>query len=288
MSGTAGARHQGGNRGRQRERRAGAAVTEGPTSGARADLDEWLRRAMSGAQGTQLGTGYQGAVHLYASPVGNVVVKQPHQGRWLSPLWRYLLRREAAVYARLGGIPGIPRSYGLLDGRYLLLEHVPGPSYRGHETRLADRERFFALLLDTLRAMHAAGVAHGDLKRKDNLIVGPEERPYLIDFGIATHRQAAAGVLGQRWFEHVRQGDYNAWIKLKYGRRIDLAEAPAVLSAADAELYAPLWTERIARAIRVPWQKLTLRRPRQRWRQRREQNERREQSDGDAPGRGRR
>lgn len=226
---------------------------------------------MSAARGTQLGTGYQGAVHLYASPVGDVVVKQPHPARWLSPLWRHLLRREAAVYARLGGIPGIPRSYGLLDGRYLLLEHVPGPSYRGAETRLVDRERFFALLLTTLRAMHAAGVAHGDLKRKDNVIVGPGERPYLIDFGIATRHKASGGSFGHWWFEHVRQGDYNAWIKLKYGRRIDPTEASAVLSAADAEIYKPLWSERLARAIRVPWQKISLRRPRQRWRRRREQ-----------------
>ena len=228
---------------------------------------------MSAAHGTRLGTGYQGAVHLYASPIGDVVVKQPHQGRSLSPLWRHLLRREAAVYARLVGIAGIPRSYGLLDGRYLLLEHVPGPSYRGQETRLADRERFFALLLETLRAMHAAGVAHGDLKRKDNVIVGPGERPYLIDFGIATRRNVSGGMLGRWWFEHVRQGDYNAWIKLKYGRRIDPSEVDALLSAADAAIYKPLWTERIARALRVPWQKITLRRPRQRWRQQRAQRD---------------
>ncbi|HZF27539.1 MAG TPA: hypothetical protein VE907_00320 [Gammaproteobacteria bacterium] len=248
-------------------------MTAGPSAPARAELDDWLRRAMSAAHGTRLGTGYQGAVHLYASPVGDVVVKQPHQGRWLSPLGRHLLRREAAVYAQLVGVPGIPRSYGLLDERYLLLEHVPGPSYRGQETRLADRERFFALLLETLRAMHAAGVVHGDLKRKDNLIVGPGERPYLIDFGIATRRKTSGGSLGSWWFDHARQGDYNAWIKLKYGRRVDPGEAAAVLSPADGAIYKPLWSERIARAVRVPWQKITLRRPRQRWRRRREQRD---------------
>jgi predicted Ser/Thr protein kinase len=261
-------------------------VTEGPPQAVRAELDEWLRRAMSAAHGTELGMGYQGAVHLYASPVGDVVVKQPHQGRWLSPLWRYLLRREAAVYARLAGIAGIPRSYGLLDGRYLLLEHVPGPSYRGAQTQLHDRERFFALLLETLRAMHAAGVAHGDLKRKDNVIVGPDERPYLIDFGIATRHNAAGGPLGRWWFAHVRQGDLNAWIKLKYGRRVEPAEAATLLSAADAALYKPLWMERIARAIRVPWQKVTLRRPRQRWRRWREQRALDKGSGSDDRGRG--
>jgi hypothetical protein len=52
---------------------------------------------------------------------------------------------------------------------------------------------------------------------------------------------------------------------------VEPAEAATLLSAADAALYKPLWMERIARAIRVPWQKITLRRPRQRWRRRREQ-----------------
>jgi hypothetical protein len=76
--------------------------------------------------------------------------------------------------------------------------------------------------------------------------------------------------LSRAWFEHQVQADYNAWIKLKYGRRIEPAEASSVLSSDDAPLYRPLWSEKIARAIRVPWQAITLRRPRQRWRARRE------------------
>jgi hypothetical protein len=43
-----------------------------------------------------------------------------------------------------------------------------------------------------------------------------------------------------------------------------------VLSAEDAAIYRPLVIERLARAVRVPWQTITLRRPRQRWRARRQ------------------
>jgi hypothetical protein len=63
--------------------------------------------------------------------------------------------------------------------------------------------------------------------------------------------------------------DYNAWVKLKYGRRIDPETEPGVLAAEDAAAYRPLWIERMARALRVPWQAITLRRARQRWRARR-------------------
>jgi predicted Ser/Thr protein kinase len=231
-----------------------------------------LNDAIARGEGRVLGRGYQATVELYSTPAGDVVVKTAHAGGPLGGLYRYLLRREHAVYEQLAGVPGVPQTYGLIDGEHLALEYIAGPSLRAHERELKDRAGFFAALLETLRAMHAAGVAHADLKRKANIVVGPGERPWLIDFGIAARRGTSR--LSRAWFEHSVQGDYNAWIKLKYGRRIEPAEAASVLSAEDARLYRPLWTERIARAIRVPWQAITLRRPRQRWRARRENPDR--------------
>ena len=223
-----------------------------------------LHDAIARGEGRVLGQGYQATVELYSTPAGDVVVKKAHGSGPLGPLYRHLLRREHAVYEQLAGVPGVPRTYGLVDGEHLALEYIAGPSLRTNERELQDRAGFFAALLATLRAMHAAGVAHADLKRKANIIVGPGERPWLIDFGIAARRGTSA--LGRAWFEHQEQADYNAWIKLKYGRRIEPAEAAKVLSPEDAALYRPLWTERVARAIRVPWQTITLRRARQRWR----------------------
>lgn len=222
---------------------------------------EQLAAALAAAPGRALGSGYQASVELVPTPFGELVVKRPHGGV-LAALWRYLLRREYAVYSRLGGIAGIPRAYGLVGGEALALEYIAGPSLREADAKLADRERFFARLLATVLAMHAAGVAHGDLKRKHNVIVGAGEQPYLIDFGIACMRD---GVFGHFAFTAFRQMDLNAWLKLKYGRRIGTIE-PGVLSVEDAALYRPLLIERFARAVRVPWQFLTLRRLRQRWR----------------------
>jgi predicted Ser/Thr protein kinase len=227
-----------------------------------------LHDAIARGEGRVLGRGYQATVELYSTPQGDVVVKRAHGSGPLGPLYRHLLRREHAVYEQLAGVPGVPRTYGLIDGKHLALEYIAGPSLRMHEHALSDRNAFFAALLETLRAMHAAGVAHADLKRKANIIVGPGERPWLIDFGIAARRGTSS--LARAWFEHQAQADYNAWIKLKYGRRIEPTEVSSVLSPDDATLYRPLWIERVARAIRVPWQTITLRRPRQRWRARRD------------------
>ncbi len=241
-------------------------------SAAFAQFASELEAAIAAKTGRELGSGYQASVHLYATTAGDVVVKTPHRGGPLAGLWRALLKREQAVYGRLGGIPGIPRSFGLV-GDGLALEYVAGPSLREYEARIGDRDAFFAKLLATLKAMHAAGVAHGDLKRKDNIIVGPDERPYLVDFGIAIRRSATSALWNRCAFEPLVQMDYNAWIKLKYGRRIDLDADASVLAPEDSPVYRPLWIERAARALRVPWQIMTLRRPRQRWRARRNSRE---------------
>jgi predicted Ser/Thr protein kinase len=227
-----------------------------------------IAAAIAAGVGRKLGSGYQASVQLYRTSAGDVVVKQPHRGGPFGAVGRSLLRRERAVYARLDGIAGIPRSFGLVGGG-LALEYVAGPSLREHEARLGDREAFFAKLLTTIEAMHAAGVAHGDLKRKHNIIVGTGEQPYLIDFGIAVRRSASSALFNRCVFDPLKQMDLNAWVKLKYGRRIDLEMDRDVLSAEDAAIYRPHWIERLARAVRVPWQTITLRRPRQRWRARR-------------------
>lgn len=224
----------------------------------KAEIERWLGQAMANAPATRLGHGYQAVVERYESPVGPVVVKRPHGSPLLSYFGRLTIRREHRIYRQLDGVPGVPRLYGLIDDRYLVLESIDGPSLRAHEASLAAREQFFSALLETIDAMHAAGIAHGDLKRKDNILVGPGEQPFVVDFGIACRRGARG--FGRWRFEWTKQLDYNAWIKLKYGRK------PTEVSAEDAARYRPLWIERLARWVRVPWQKITLRRPRQRLR----------------------
>lgn len=236
----------------------GATDAAGPAT---ADLESWLPPALASGEGRLLGRGYQGSVYLLSSPVGDLVVKSANVSPLLRMFGRRALRREAEIYARLRGVPGTARCYGLLHG-HLLLEHVEGRSLRQCELDLEDPVGFFARLLTTLEAMHARGIAHGDLKRKDNILVGVGEQPYVIDFGIAWRAEADSPRWRRTIFDTVRQMDYNAWIKLKYRRKVD------ALTAEDAARYRPLLLERVARAIRIPWQKLTLRRLRKRHRSR--------------------
>ncbi len=196
-----------------------------------------------------------------------LVVKSPHPNPVLSWLGRRAIRREAGIYARLNGIAGIPQSYGLADGRHLALEHISGSTLR--QAELADRERFFGQLLTTIRAMHEAGIAHGDLKRKENtLVAAADERPWIIDFGIACRGGPETSGLRRARFELTRQIDLNAWIKLKYGPNTD------TLPEQERTLYRPTLIERLARRARAPWQLLSFRRARKRRRARQESGQR--------------
>lgn len=193
--------------------------------------------------------GYQGTIH--AAQIGDrkVLIKSA-AGRGIA-VWinRWMLRREYNTYRRLDGVAGIPHCFGFFLNRYLVLEHIEGQTMR--DAKIADRETFLAEMLDIIKAVHSRGVAHGDLKRKDNILITRDSKPYLIDFGVSAVRRRGFHPLNYFWHEFCHQHDFNAWLKHKYGR--DLIN----MSPEDARMYQPLWIERLARRIKQFYKKLT-------------------------------
>ena len=146
-----------------------------------ADLHRLDRRAglavPDPGPGQFLSRGYQGAVFLRGTGADRRVIKQAMGGRIARRLRVAMLRREHAAYGRVTGIPGIPRCYGLQDDGSLVLEYLPGEAYRETVPALRDhRERFFRELRDQILALHAAGVAHADLKRRGNILISAGRR----------------------------------------------------------------------------------------------------------------
>jgi predicted Ser/Thr protein kinase len=217
--------------------------------------------------GELLSSGYQGVV--YKVPAGDdypdvesLIVKEAMGSPPVRRLRRWMIRREYDVYRRLEGVAGVPRCFGMHED-CLLLEYIDGHPLRLSAHELDDRDRFFAVLLETLLAIHRAGVAHADMKRKDNIIVTPEGLPCLIDFGSAVVRPANERSWKYRIFREACQIDLNAWVKHKYLGRYD------ELTPEDARFYAPTRIERIVRPVRQTWRKLTGRRLRKAWSARR-------------------
>jgi len=121
--------------------------------------------------------------------------------------------------------------------------------------------------------MHAAGVAHADLKRRGNILVSAAGDPILVDFGSAVLRRPGGGWWNRLLFHQACRMDLNAWVKLKYRREYDR------LTPEDRVYYQPTAIEGIARAVRRVWRKLSGRRLRKAWRLRR-QERRQRQRDG--------
>ena len=200
-----------------------------------------------------LGRGYQGAVWLEDRPGGAVIVKRATGRGPALALRRAMLRREFAIYGRLHGIRGVPACHGM-SGDELVLEFIDGQSLRETQPDAGRRESFFAELRELIESIHRAGVAHGDLKRKDNIFLGRDGRPYVIDFGTAIAASTDAGPLRRLLFRQLRRMDLNAWVKLKYQRQ------GVQISPEDDAMLRPTITERIARVVRRAWRSLTFRR----------------------------
>jgi len=218
----------------------------------RSFLDDPQRR-----QAALLSSGYQGSAYLYEDGLTRMVVKQASDGPfgWLH---RRMLRREARVYELLANVDGVPHSAGLLDGRWLLLDYVDGQSLKEARKQLRHADRFYSELQTVISSFHAAGVAHGDLKRKDNVLVDSTEKPHVIDFGTATLREG--GLLDRLLYPLVVRIDRNSWIKAKYRFELDS------IVAEDRDWYQPTLAENAFRQMRRFWRTITFRQTRNRWR----------------------
>ena len=192
--------------------------------------------------------GYQGTIHTGQIGEHKVLIKSAAGRGVVAWLNRWMLRREYLIYRRLSGISGIPHCYGFFLGRYLVLENVESQTMR--HAAIRDRGLFFTEMLATIKSIHERGVAHGDLKRKDNILVTEDSRPCLIDFGVSIFRKP-----GFHPFNHFRhsfshQHDFNAWVKHKYDRKFQ------DISPEDAKYHQPLRIERLARTIKKAWIKI--------------------------------
>ncbi len=224
-------------------------------------LEQSLRRWLADdaqREAALLSAGYQGSAYLFADTLNNrpvrLVVKTAAGGLFTGWFHRLMLRREARVYERMANVAGVPHSPGFLDNTWLLLEYIDGESLKTARYSLSNPDAFYDQLLQVLHDFHAVGVGHGDLKRKDNVLVTADEQPVVIDFGTAVMRDN--GLLDGLLFRLLRRFDYNAWIKVKY------ANDYSAISPDDARWYRPTVVESGFRLLRRFWRTITFRQAR--------------------------
>lgn len=134
------------------------------------------------------------ATGLYRGPDGLAVLKMGRAGDFASLpmawLGRWLTRREARLYRLLQGSGGVPEFLGIVgaDAGFLHV-FVPGRPLGQRDVVL---DAFFAELSALLHTLHERDIAYVDLNKRQNIIVGDDGRPYLIDFQISLHLPRAS------------------------------------------------------------------------------------------------
>jgi len=146
-----------------------------------------------------------------------VVLKMPYASMIGDPSTYSRYERELAIGKKLDH-PGIQRflGSGRLDDSvapYVVFEYIEGQSLRDYLANRAPLEPATATdlasqLADMLEYVHRHGVVHRDLK-PENLLVTPDGRLKLVDFGVALLR-GARRLTFQRLSSEVGTPDYMA------------------------------------------------------------------------------
>lgn len=214
-------------------------------------LIKWLEN-FNAESAELLAKGYQGRARLFRYENWRLVVKSPPSNGILMPLLRHTLRHEHQVYQRLVGFKGVPKCYGLYHGRYLVLEYLDGCSLR--ERWPEDKELFTERLLEIIKRLHADGIAHMDLKKRDNIMMVNGNEPRLIDFGVSVIYKSGFHPLNHYFFRLAKRFDINAWAKFR--RRM-------LLSVTDLDgrlLYKQTFIEKFAKIVKRSYRKIFVKR----------------------------
>ena len=143
------------------------------------------------------------ATAIYRAGADRIVCKfnrrQSILGLPMGWLGKWLARREAHFYRVLADLPSVPAGCGPVGHAGRVLPNAVAHHYvEGRPIQAADRlsTAFFQQLRATLAEVHRRGIAYMDLHKRENVLVGADGRPYLIDFQVS--------VALPRWFPPLR------------------------------------------------------------------------------------
>ena len=194
------------------------------------------------------------ATALYEGPTGRIVCKfnrrQSLFGLPMTWLGRRLALREARMLARLADLPQVPNLCGPVTFAGCMLptavahEYIPGHPLRRGEVVRVD---FFPKLRRLLSEMHRRQMAYVDLHKRENILVGDDGEPYLIDFQISlalTQRWPDTTTLVQMILRLLQRSDEYHLLK---------HQAKSCPDQADRKSLQPPWWIRAHRLLAVPF-----------------------------------
>ena len=210
----------------------------GPAASSDDRAAQILRSDLEGRPARTLSRGGWGNpdVRVVDTARGRVVVKDfaPRHRivrTWLAP---WLVDRELAAYARLADVAAVPEVVGRVAPDAFALEYRPG-TLLSRSLRGKLPPSFLDELDDAVRAMHARGVVHLDLRHRSNVLAGEDGHPILIDFASALRFDPSRpwGRLAVRLFGRVDRRAVRKW-RAKLGEGSGAAQDSGAGSSAGS------------------------------------------------------
>lgn len=132
-------------------------------------------------------------LHDASAPPGaaaKIVVKfcrdQSFCGLPMDWIGKLLCDREEAIYKLLAGLAGVPRWVARPGAFACAVEYIDSKPLDHFHSPPAG---FFDRLRELFDALHARGVAYCDANKRSNILVGPDDRPFLVDYQLAIRRR---------------------------------------------------------------------------------------------------
>jgi hypothetical protein len=172
-------------------------------------------------------------------------------------LWlgRWLCRRELRFYTKLGDVPNVPDVLGTVGPTGFVHEFVPG---RPLDQRRPVPDRFFDELQGLLSELHRRGLAYVDTNKPQNILLGEDGRPHLIDFQISWDAEAldrpGLRAVSRWWLRRLQNADVYHLLKHKRRMRPDEMTTSETRAAARPSVLI-----RVHRFVSKPYFKLRRR-----------------------------
>ena len=144
---------------------------------------------------------------------------------------RFLVWRESKAYRKMKNLKGIPKLYLVIDGLALVMEEITGRNLEELEDRMEIPQAFFDALKDLVAGFHKMGLAHCDLKRAPNTLLGNDGLPYIIDWGASISEREFRLFPLDLIYRRFLRDDYVAIIKMK------LRHTPGAVTPKEREFY---------------------------------------------------
>jgi RIO-like serine/threonine protein kinase len=161
---------------------------------------------------------------FYESPSGEKAVlkmgrTEPFAGVPLAWIGRWLCRREVRFYTRLADLPNVPKILGRVGETGFLHDFAPGAPLSKHRPV---PDGFFDELIHLMQELHARHIAYVDANKPENILLGDDGRPHLIDFQISWDlHELGDTFLNRWWLKRLQRADVYHVLKHKKRLRAD-------------------------------------------------------------------